>query len=789
MMSRRSSGSFGRQSQGGYGRLRAALVIVAAVAATLAAAAGCGEASKSAASASGGLEIVLVSDMSIPRDIDHVRLEVTQHGKSLLHVERDVGEGELLLPASFAVNGTGDTAPVTVQGVAYKGGDPRVERRAVTPIPSERVGLLRLALNYLCVGTAQADADGAVTSTCPDGTTCVQGSCETPKVSESSLPTYTPSDRAGVDGGAPSGCFDVLQCFSAALPVKVDTADCTLSLPSGVEASKVNVGLQFPAGSGGVCGPTACWVVFDQSSDWTENGGRVSLPPGACSSVAASGGQWVVTTACLPKTEANPVCGSWSSVSTPVTEPPPSTGPAPSCQGPSMQACGLCGTQARSCVNGVWSGWSACGGEGTCAAGTTEKCGADGTRTCSASCEWGPCECAGGDLSCGAAGDCAAPDDPATCGTCKNACGKLPNVSTRGLSCTKGTCGYDCAAGFADCSNGGDGCTTDLSELETCGTCGNDCTALTHVSGPTECTAGKCVILPSSCADGFADCNGDPSDGCETDVTGPDHCGGCDAVCSDATPLCAPSSKGSDHDNCGACGKPCTGDQTCVAGTCAGVCGPGQLSCNAQQPRSCGADGQWKPNGAACSASQVCQGGKCTGVCGPNQSETRACGNCNSGKQSRSCNPDGTWSAYSTCTGANDLKSDPANCGACGFACAAGSACQAGKCVCAGLSTQACGNCGTGTQTRTCGANGTWSAFSACSGGGACTAGATQTQGCAANSTATCSAACAWGACACNTGFSSCGGACINTQTDNANCGACGNTCTSGVTCQSGKCN
>jgi hypothetical protein len=165
MMSRRSSGSFGRQSQGGYGRLRAALVIVAAVAATLAAAAGCGEASKSAASASGGLEIVLVSDMSIPRDIDHVRLEVTQHGKSLLHVERDVGEGELLLPASFAVNGTGDTAPVTVQGVAYKGGDPRVERRAVTPIPSERVGLLRLALNYLCVGTAQADADGAVTST------------------------------------------------------------------------------------------------------------------------------------------------------------------------------------------------------------------------------------------------------------------------------------------------------------------------------------------------------------------------------------------------------------------------------------------------------------------------------------------------------------------------------------------------------------------------------------------------------------------------------------------------
>ena len=118
---------------------------------------------------SGALEIVLESDMSIPKDIDHVRLTVRQQGRSLLDVDRDVGPNALLMPASFEVKSSGDDAPATIQAIAYKSGQPRVERDAVTPIPRTHVGELRRPLNYLCVGTAQSDADGGVSSTCPGG--------------------------------------------------------------------------------------------------------------------------------------------------------------------------------------------------------------------------------------------------------------------------------------------------------------------------------------------------------------------------------------------------------------------------------------------------------------------------------------------------------------------------------------------------------------------------------------------------------------------------------------------
>jgi hypothetical protein len=46
-----------------------------------------------AGSDSGGLAIVLESDMAIPQDIDHVTLRVTQQGQSLLHVDSNVGAG------------------------------------------------------------------------------------------------------------------------------------------------------------------------------------------------------------------------------------------------------------------------------------------------------------------------------------------------------------------------------------------------------------------------------------------------------------------------------------------------------------------------------------------------------------------------------------------------------------------------------------------------------------------------------------------------------------------------
>jgi hypothetical protein len=65
-------------------------------------------------------------------------------------------------------------------------------------------------------------------------------------------------------------------------------------------------------------------------------------------------------------------------------------------------------------------------------------------------------------------------------------------------------------------------------------------------NGTTSCVGGTCVPV---CATGFADCDGDPANGCETSTTTTTHCGTCGNVCaSDAgTPAC----------NSGTCGVSC----------------------------------------------------------------------------------------------------------------------------------------------------------------------------------------------------------------------------------------
>src|ERR1017187_5782750 len=70
----------------------------------------------------------------------------------------------------------------------------------------------------------------------------------------------------------------------------------------------------------------------------------------------------------------------------------------------------------------------------------------------------------------------------------------------------------------------GTGCVP--SDVHNCGACGNDCTNLAHVSGAASCTAGACAFTASACAPGWMDCNGDPADGCETDISQAAPCGG-----------------------------------------------------------------------------------------------------------------------------------------------------------------------------------------------------------------------------------------------------------------------
>jgi hypothetical protein len=89
-----------------------------------------------------------------------------------------------------------------------------------------------------------------------------------------------------------------------------------------------------------------------------------------------------------------------------------------------------------------------------------------------------------------------------------------------------------CPPGFADCD--GDptnGCEGALStSAESCGACGVMCRAADHEA--PLCSAGACIRV---CDAGFADCNGDPADGCEIDaMSDAAHCGDCARSCKSA---------------------------------------------------------------------------------------------------------------------------------------------------------------------------------------------------------------------------------------------------------------
>lgn len=89
----------------------------------------------------------------------------------------------------------------------------------------------------------------------------------------------------------------------------------------------------------------------------------------------------------------------------------------------------------------------------------------------------------------------------ATGGCC--AASDCPAPANATATCADGVCGFACDAGFADCDGDpANGCEADLSSAETCGSCANDCTV---ANGTGACgDGGVCAI--ASCDAGFIQC-------------------------------------------------------------------------------------------------------------------------------------------------------------------------------------------------------------------------------------------------------------------------------------------
>jgi hypothetical protein len=248
---------------------------------------------------------------------------------------------------------------------------------------------------------------------------------------------------------------------------------------------------------------------------------------------------------------------------------------------------------------------------------------------------------------------------------CSNACGPGAH-SCNGGCWSSATCAPSCNAHF-------------------------DCPSVAHTTFACGSTGQPCTI--AACDPGWADCNGTPSDGCETDVTTPTNCGTCGTTCSGSNYLCGAAG----------CEAKCASNESfCTGNRCVDL---------EASPRDCGSCG------AACAGpssggSSMCSGGACSGLACP--SGGTLCGT--------ACVPDTTVTCGTTC--GVDTTRDPNNCGSCGNVCtppagALASTCVDSQCVfeCSAKQSTICGGAcvATSVDPNNCGACG-----NACAAGEVC---------------------------------------------------------------------
>src|SRR5437867_1203295 len=88
----------------------------------------------------GQLMLAVQTDMSLPKDVDRVRIEVIAYGSPLFANDYDVGPAGLHIPATLGiVAGNDPSTPVHIRVIARQSGKPRMLRETVTTVPADRI--------------------------------------------------------------------------------------------------------------------------------------------------------------------------------------------------------------------------------------------------------------------------------------------------------------------------------------------------------------------------------------------------------------------------------------------------------------------------------------------------------------------------------------------------------------------------------------------------------------------------------------------------------------------------
>ena len=380
---------------------------------------------------------------------------------------------------------------------------------------------------------------------------------------------------------------------------------------------------------------------------------------------------------------------------------------------------------------------------GMCGAACSSVHGAPGCDAsgCSIACEGGF-----GDCDQRSSTGCETPltDDATNCGACGAACENEHGTT----QCSAGKCAPVCATGYLDCDgNPENGCETEISSsLSDCGACGSACEL---PQAGEKCEAGVCKV--TACDDGFANCDGDAKNGCEADLSLPATCGSCVSKCSDNG-----------------------GRASCNAGKCAIACDDGRDDCKNGLSDGCETD--LNVSALNCSAcGKVCPAGGGTPACNDGK-----CGISSCTAPFEDCNGDAQVPGGNGCE--TNLSLDPNNCGGCGNDCYYPNA--SGKCV-----NRACllDKCQSGWADCTAAA-GCETALATTANCRACGETCTNAHGSTACTPAGCAPQCALG-------YEDCDGkpenGCETPLTTLKDCGTCGASCSkahASASCATGSC-
>ncbi len=461
-----------------------------------------------------------------------------------------------------------------------------------------------------------------------------------------------------------------------------------------------------PSCAAGACGVAACSTGFGDCDMAAANGCETDLTSslahcGRCGQACAAGAN--ATAACMGGT-----CRSTCNAGFADCDMNPANGCEASLADPA--SCGACGTRCS---------------------GATPLCAVMGAAPACVS------GCAAGEARCGMACVSTA-SSPDNCGACGTACPERPNAAR---ACSSGRCAFTCDAGFADCDGDpSNGCEARLDAVTSCGTCGTVCRGATNAT--PVCSRGACGL---SCTAGFGDCDGDSTNGCEASTL-------------------------SNVMNCGACGAACAAGPgalvACVAGACRTACMAGFADCDGNPGNgcevniltsvgSCGACGMACPSGPSSTA--TCAGGVCGITCAAGRADCD--GNPVNGCEADLASVLTCGLCSNRCAGAAPVCVAGAGGASCGTGCAAGQARCGMACVDTQTSVDHCGSCDT-----------------------VCPGGPSATRTCAGG---VCGITCAAGTGDCDRDPAN--GCEVNVQTSAANCGRCGNAC-GALTCLAGAC-